>query len=369
MPSPASSYTRLFIKLGVIVAALLVIYLVYYLILPAGLQVMSFVFPLIAPFLLAAVLAAIIEPLVSFLENRTRMNRALAVTTVITIGLGLGTALLIMFISRLIVELAELTNSLPAHVHAIVTYLWTLFHRMQEIYFAINIPPQIVESIEQLLRKAAGWATNFTSGIFTWLIGFLAFLPGGFLFILFLFLGLFFFSRDAYLIKKSLLRLFPKEWRIGLSSIIGKTSEAIIGFLRAQVILMIITIIQTVIGFYILKVEYAFTVAVLVGIVDLLPAIGPGLIFIPWAIWLFLVGNMKMGFGLLILWLIVATVRQILQPKVVGDSVGLHPLEALIAMFAGLKVFGVAGILYGPIILVVLKATWQTGALKWPYNQ
>ncbi|MBS3976518.1 MAG: sporulation integral membrane protein YtvI [Syntrophomonadaceae bacterium] len=369
MPKQTPNLIRLLIKLIVIIAALLVAYLLYYLILPAGLQVISFVFPLIAPFLLAAVLAAIIEPLVSFFEIRARMNRTLAVATVITLCIGLGAALLIMFISRLIVELAVLTNTLPAHVHNMVTYLWTLYHKMQEIYFAIDIPPQIMVSIEQLLREATGWATNFSSSIFTGLIEFLVSLPGGFIFILFFFLGLFFFSKDAYLIKKSLLHLFPIDWRNSLSNIVGKTSQAIIGFLRAQSILMFITIIQSIIGFYFLDVEYAFTLAVIVGIVDLLPVVGPGLVFLPWAMWLFLTGNMKLGFGLLILWLFVVVVRQILEPKLVGDSVGLHPLEALIAMFVGLKVFGIAGVLYGPILLVVLKATWQAGIFKWPYTQ
>ena len=120
------------------------------------------------------------------------------------------------------------------------------------------------------------------------------------------------------------------------------------------------TAIQAVIGLYLLGFEFPFTIGVLVGLFDLLPILGPGAIFIPWSLWYILIGNFKLGILLLMLYAILVIVRQLIEPKILGASIGLHPLATLISVFAGLRLLGIKGIFIGPILLLIAKLIIQT---------
>jgi len=105
---------------------------------------------------------------------------------------------------------------------------------------------------------------------------------------------------------------------------------------------------------------------------DIIPVLGPGTLIIPWAVWSFVVGDIGFGIGLLVIYIIVSVTRYILEPKIVGDRVGLHPLAALAAIFIGMKLFGLVGLILGPItlavVLAMLKARRQRIILD-PANQ
>ena len=139
-----------------------------------------------------------------------------------------------------------------------------------------------------------------------------------------------------------------------------QTGAAILGYLRAQIVLMLITMAQTLLGLYILGVDYVLLITLFVGILDILPILGPGLIFVPWIIVLLFSSRVKLALALLILYAIISVVRQVIQPKILGVSIGIHPLEALISLYVGYKVFGILGVIIGPILLVVLKGLWQS---------
>ncbi|HEY2495103.1 MAG TPA: AI-2E family transporter, partial [Paenibacillus sp.] len=121
-------------------------------------------------------------------------------------------------------------------------------------------------------------------------------------------------------------------------------------------ILISITAVIVMIGLLILQVPSAFTIGLMIGLVDLLPYLGVGIVLVPWAIYTLLIGDMVLGVGLSILYLVILIVRQIMEPKVLASSVGLDPLATLIGMFVGLKLFGVLGLLIGPVSLIIIDA-------------
>ncbi|HHW60769.1 MAG TPA: AI-2E family transporter, partial [Syntrophomonadaceae bacterium] len=100
------------------------------------------------------------------------------------------------------------------------------------------------------------------------------------------------------------------------------------------------------------------------GLFDILPILGPGTIFVPWVIWEFMSGRAGMGISLLIVYIIISAVRQFLEPKVVGDNIGLHPLLTLISLYVGLQLGGLVGMILGPIILVILIASYRAGVFE-----
>ena len=121
-------------------------------------------------------------------------------------------------------------------------------------------------------------------------------------------------------------------------------------YLRAYLFLGFLTFLQAFIGLAVLKIPYAFLLALAIAIVDVLPLLGTGVILIPWALIALLTGNVPLAIGLGILYGITTAVRQILEPKLIGDGLGLHPLLSLVAMYAGLRLFGVWGMILAPLV-------------------
>ena len=126
-------------------------------------------------------------------------------------------------------------------------------------------------------------------------------------------------------------------------------------YVRAYAILMLLTFVEMFIGFSVLRVPYSFVLAILVAVVDLLPMFGTGTVLIPWAVGALVLGQYPLGSGLLILYGISLIVRQVAEPRLVGASLGLHPLASFAAMFAGFRLFGIVGLFLGPAVVLAIK--------------
>ena len=132
------------------------------------------------------------------------------------------------------------------------------------------------------------------------------------------------------------------------------------------------------IGLYIfkwigLKVEYPLLSAIGIGFVDALPILGSGTVIIPWAIISSINGDIKLAIALIILYVIISIVRQILEPKIVSNKIGVHPIFTLIAMYTGFKLVGLLGLFIGPIVLIILQNVFETtidnGIVKTLFNR
>ena len=134
--------------------------------------------------------------------------------------------------------------------------------------------------------------------------------------------------------------------------------------LRAYLLILGLTFAELAVGLSLLGVDYSLLAAAVVALLDILPFIGSGGILVPWALIAFLQGNSSFGAGLLCLYGIITVVRNMVEPKIVGSQIGLHPLVTVSAMFFGIKVLGVGGLLLGPIAALLLKHLNDTGALR-----
>ena len=128
-------------------------------------------------------------------------------------------------------------------------------------------------------------------------------------------------------------------------------------YLRAYVLLLLLTFGELFVGFLILKVPYPLLIALLVALVDILPILGVGTVLLPWAIIeIAITKDIFTGIGLIIVYLIITVVRQITEPKVVAGSLGLHPLITIISMYAGFKLLGILGMIVGPMTALAVKS-------------
>jgi sporulation integral membrane protein YtvI len=337
------------------------IYLAYYQIIPAVFQIFNMILPILVPFIIAFIIAELLEPLINFFQKFKPINRTIAIFLSLITTLGIISFFFIVLISRLIVELIKFSNSFPKYSSAISNNLLNFAKYIENIYVSINLPSTIIESLENSITQALEYLKVISVQAVEKLIEFLGFLPSFMILFIFALIAIFFFSKDKELFSKNLNEYLPLKTANKFSILIKDLEEALIGFLRAQLILMFLTTVQSFIGLAILGVDYAVLIAVIIGIVDALPIFGPGAVFLPWIIWEIIVNkNFIFALALLVLYTIVSGSRQILQPKIVGDSIGMHPLEALITIYAGIKLFGVTGVITFPILWVLIKAAWKT---------
>ena len=133
---------------------------------------------------------------------------------------------------------------------------------------------------------------------------------------------------------------------------------------KAYALLMALTFAELFVGFWVLGVPMGFTAACLITLVDILPVLGTGTVLLPWAFIAWTTGSGSLGIGLVCLYLLITVVRQTLEPKVVGLQMGLPPAAALLCMFVGGKVLGLAGIFLFPIGATVLFELSEDGTIQ-----
>jgi sporulation integral membrane protein YtvI len=331
------------------------------------------------PFIIALIIAYMINPLVTILEIKVKMPRYLAVFVVIILVFAVIAGLLTLLIAEIINGSSYLAANVPQHFEKLVTYI--------EQYFAGQIIPlynQLANTFENLDQSQKQTiSTNIESfagnvivsgkemleGILNSIPRAVGWIPNAATVIIFALLATFFISKDWEKLNRRFSNLMPKKARESGKSIFIDLRKALFGFLKAQATLISITTVIVLVGLLFLRVEYAITVALIIGVVDILPYLGTGLIFVPWVVYSFFTGDVAFTIGLLVLYVIVIVQRQIMEPKILSSSIGLDPLATLVALFIGFKLFGFLGLIIGPVTLVIIKTLHSANVFRdiWNY--
>ncbi|MHB0885023.1 MAG: sporulation integral membrane protein YtvI [Bacillota bacterium] len=323
-----------------------------------GFLTLKFVLPYLLPFVLAAFIAVLIDPLVSWMARRLRMRRGLAVAVVLLVVLAALTAGIITGVSRLAVEAKEITDDLPRWQNMAEGWL----SRLGEL--SMSLPDPVRQAIENQMATVSDGLSALADSLVNSLAG----LPRAMMFIVVTCLATFFISRDKREINRFLVGLLPEAWRGQARAVEREVLSSFLGYIRAQLVLVLLTAVGCIIGLGLVGAPYALLIGVGAGILDLFPMIGPATLFLPWGLYHVFLGDHGLGLRLLIVLGVVTAVRQLIEARVIGARIGLHPLATLMAIYLGLAVFGGQGLLIGPLAAVVLKALAQSGL--WPnYGQ
>ncbi|MFD0716477.1 sporulation integral membrane protein YtvI [Paenibacillus sp. GCM10027626] len=325
-----------------------------------------YVTPLIYPFLISWALAYIINPIVNFLYNTAKIPRWLAVSSALLLFAAAMLTIISALITRIIVEIVHLSKSLnvmigfwktqfeqfvaSSEIQSLIDRLNTFYQQNPNYQHTIN--SRISDAANLLANKSSEFISFFLNGLINVIIS----LPNWATLLIIVLLAAFFIGKDWNTHLSQISGWLPESVRRSLSAVWHDLQKALVGYCRAQLIMISITTVVVTIGLLILQVEYAITIGLLIGLVDLLPYLGVGAAMIPWIAYLFLYGDPSLAIGLSILYGVILIARQILEPKVLASSVGLQPLPTLIAMFAGLQLFGIFGLIAGPVTLVILSA-------------
>lgn len=333
-----------------------------------------FLMPLIYPFLIAWLVAYAINPLVRWLQSAVRLPRWLSVTAALIICFGSAGLVLSAMVTRLVRELITLAESLNFHIEEWRNFLvaWSQSEGIQNILSEINrfvadnpgYEHTINKNIDNTALTIGSALSRVMSGILSGIVNLLSSLPNLGVILIVILLATFFISNNWDRNKRYLGGVIPTRFRTTAGEIWTDLHQALLGYFRAQFIMISITAFIVFIGLLILQVDSAFSYALLIGFVDLLPYLGVGTVMVPWLLYAYMTGATGTGIGLSILYGVILLARQFIEPKVLATSVGLDPLPTLISMFVGLKLFGVLGLIIGPVSFVIAGAIVRAGVVR-----
>lgn len=316
--------------------------------------------PVVLPFVLAWLIAELMDPPVTWLVRRARIPRSLAVAILLILIVGVIAALLTVGIAYLVGEIRALIGNLPYLYAAgldlsgqVLLYLEELVGNLPE-----SVQVQVSENLSKLQSNLGGYLETLARRL-----GFVTSVPGFLINVIITFVATFFMARDRQEIGAFLLSLFPEQWRDKLRQVRMEVWHNAIGWARAQAMLILMTAVVSMIGFAIIGADYVVLAGLAVGLLDVMPIVGPGALYVPWILYAAFTGRLWFAVKLLIVYATVSALRQMTESKVVGDQVGLHPLAVLLSIYLGIKFFGALGVVFGPLITILLKAMITSGLL------
>lgn len=325
--------------------------------LPVFGQVVSMLFGAFLPFIIALILAFLLEPLVVRLMRSIRIRRPYAAVLTLLLAIAVLSLFVFLIVARLYTELSELAISLPNY-----GYLVDLVTKqVDSVERFVKLNPQIqttlFASTESVGRMLQEWAKS--SSIM--LLGFLTSLPRVFIVLVVSVVATLLMSSTYPNVKRFISALFPHQWHVSAQAISEDLGSAVVGYLRAQAILVSVTTFSTIFGLLLIGNRYAVTLGVLAGFLDLVPIVGTGILFLPWIVGLIILGSFGEGFKLFVMWIITVVVRQFLEPKIMAKGIGLHPLPTLVSMYVGLHLLGGVGLIVGPGLVICYEALRKVG--------
>lgn len=305
------------------------------------------------PFLIAFALSSLMEPLIKLLNNKLRISRKISAPILLLLLLAVIITLVILGVLRLIEEVRGLITAAPMFLSGLYVQISDLLKDGSK--YIEWLPTEITDNLGNVISELSSTITNFgktvVKGAYLTAIS----LPEAVIFTIITILSTLFMAKDREKITSVFRHQLPESWLNRILAIKKDLFTAIFGYLRAALIMMALTFTELFIGFSIIRVKYALMLAFFIAIIDALPVLGAGGVLIPWSLYSFITGDIRMGISVIVLYVVVLVIRQVVEPKVVGQQIGVYPLITLLAMYTGLRLIGFTGLILGPITFLLIR--------------
>jgi sporulation integral membrane protein YtvI len=311
-----------------------------------------FILPLVIPFVVAFILAWIVRPFTEFLYKKARIPRLVGGITSLLLLISLLVMSLFYLGNLLIKQFINFVQNIPAYINIITGRLDYICSSCDELFglaagsVRVVIDDNIIKMVDKIRADVIPGLTARTLYFMVKLVGLV-----GIALITII---------SAVLIIKETPEIRKKYEKSNLYNDINKVTEKLadagIAYIRAQILIMVLVAVCCVTGLVLIKNEFALLMGLLIAILDALPVIGSGIILIPWTIIMLLNGNIYAAAILITVYLLCQIIRELVEPKLIGNRIGIKPLYTLMSMYIGLKLFGIAGFFLGPIALIIIIA-------------
>ncbi|MDR9747620.1 AI-2E family transporter [Paenibacillus taichungensis] len=322
----------------------------------------SRLYQLAAPVFLSFIVYWMIEPLARFL-HRKGLPKTLGAAISVLLFLAVIVAAFFGLGLIIVSQISNLQDNFPYYIEMIQREFTNLVYFIQDKSDAL--PDGITDKVNDYFATLTGflskWVTSGAQFVIGFLSSFSSFITNfGIAIILAFFLSIEIESWRKFARAKT-----PKTLKLAIDFMRNHVFKTIRSYLKAQMIMMLITFVLIYAGLLILGTANAFTIAAICAVFDLVPLLGVPVIFIPWIVYLFIVGNSNLAIGLIVVLAVTMLTRQLLEPKISGNSIGVSSAYLMLSfMLISLSVFGLAGVVLSPVLLILLKELLQQGYLQ-----
>lgn len=310
------------------------------------------------PFLIAFIIALCIEPIIKKLNKKFRLSRRTSTIIVMSVFFLIIIGVLVWGIVTLISEAYNLLQGINVYFDKgkeLLDFIGSKFNND-----GIRLPEEVSTFIQSSSNDFLNNLAEFIKDILNSVLTFITQIPTICIYIGITIIATYFICIDRIYMLDQLEHHFPRLWVKRFSKHLREVISALGSYFKAEMILVFISFVVLLIGLigfkiYGLNVEYPLLVAIIIAFVDALPILGSGTVMLPWAVIEAVNGDITLGIALIVLYIVIMVVRQLLEPKIVSNQIGIHPIFTLIAMYTGFQFIGVTGLLIGPIILIIIK--------------
>ncbi len=324
---------------------------------------LKYIIPFFMPFLIGAFISMILKPISTLICKKSNISCKICGTLVVIITYVL-LIFLIFIISGKIIEAIQSFYGSSNSIYE--NYILPYISKSSEFIMTIvsQILPDLTNETNDIIRAITNGLNQTVStishSIIIWIAKTGMSIPNFLIGLMFAIMSSIFISSDYNNIALKTTKLLPKSKRTLIFKTKMYTIQTIIKYAEAYLILMFLTFIQLTIGFFIIGIQNPIGIAALVSICDAIPLIGSGIIILPWCLILLTTGNLTLALELIILYIIVGILHSFLEPKILGNQLGIHPLLTLISVYIGIKLFGFLGIIFMPIAIQVALSLYKS---------
>lgn len=321
----------------------------------------KYALPALLPVLLGWLFSLICVPLATKIFSKSSASKrfvrgflCILIIILLFVLIGLCARRLILELSEYIEKLTDDPQILEGALQDVIqkTQNSKFFRGIEKIAsqldkYAAHADAVILNVIEKLLSGLTSYVSSVAKSA---ILG----IPTAFLFIITFIISSYYFCVDREKIYSFFSSIIPQGAKSFLEKAKRTISDSVLSYLKASLILLLITFVEVFLGLCLLRVRYALLISALVAIVDFLPILGAGIVLIPWAIYCFIVSKSGLGIGLVLLFLAVTIVRRLLEPKIMAKKMGVHPLLMISSIYVGLRLFGGVGLILAPLLCASL---------------
>lgn len=338
----------------------------------------KYILPLVYPFVVAWIISLLLHPVVSFLEKHVRIPRKLSISILVISAVALLSTAAYYIVTQLLGELQILAENILAQVTELrenpdLVDQW--IEKIDSFVPFISVADTLKNFWdnldERIINLLANGAKNITDDILPLMMTVVSGFADLLLNFIIIVVACFYMTIDYKKISSFVSNQFSDNARKIFTVIKEEFFQTTGRYLKAYSLILFITFTELLVAFLIIDIKYAFLLALIISLVDILPVVGTGTVLIPWSlILIFVTKDYYTGIALFVTYLIITVIREIIEPRIVGSYIGLYPLVTLIAMYVGLRLYGIIGLFLLPITVIIVKNLSDNGHFKlWKYPE
>lgn len=344
-----------------------IVNIIYFLILLLmGYITVKYAIGYVSPFIFAFLVAYVLKGPSKFISEKLKIPRKPVALLVVLVFYATIGVLLSLLGVKIITVLIDIFSKFPSiYENQLQPFLIESFEGIEKTVYRLD--PALVDAInqgfDQVIKSLGNLVTGASVKIVTSVSGVATSLPAFLIKTLLMIISTFFIAGDYDKIQSFFMNQFsPNSSRVFVQ-IKSFVIETLFVCFRSYALIMSITAVELSIGLSIIGIPNAILIAILIAIFDILPVLGTGGVMIPWGVITLIQGNIALGISLLVLYVVITIIRNIIEPKIVGSQLGLHPIITLMSMFVGVKLIGFIGLFGFPIGLALLMHLNDTGTI------